>query len=106
MIRICRFRLVQRVLLSLGAFLLLELLPGKAVAAGPQISSLSLRGLQTGATTTLRIEGDGLLPDPRLLLPVPIASQAIKSAATPHRVEIEVTLPEGVSPGMYQLRLA
>jgi hypothetical protein len=47
-----------------------------------------------------------LLPEPHLLLPVPIASETVKPGATPQRVAIEVTLSDTVSPGLYPLRLA
>jgi hypothetical protein len=95
-----------RVSVAAGALILLGPTPGMAPAAAPQISNVTLRGLQRGAITTLTIEGSDLLPDPRLLLAVPIASQAIKEAATPKRVDIEVTLSPNISSGIYQLRLA
>src|SRR5438105_1588802 len=68
-----------------GALILLSLAPGMATAAAPQLNSITLRGLQSGAVTTLTIEGTDLLPDPRLLLAVPIASQALKGTASPNR---------------------
>ncbi|MEX0713533.1 MAG: PPC domain-containing protein [Pirellulales bacterium] len=75
-------------------------------AAPPTISNLSLRGLQAGGTTTLVVEGSDLLPEPRLVLPVPVAQQTVKEGATANRLEIEVTLDAGVMPGIHQLRLA
>jgi hypothetical protein len=91
---------------AFGAFLLMGLPPGKTKAAAPEIANLSLRGLQTGATTTLIIEGSNLLPRPRLLLPVPIASQTILRNAAPNRVAVKVRLAANVSPGLYPLRVA
>jgi hypothetical protein len=99
MLRIHRF-----LALALLAFLIVETPPCEAAA--PQINTLSLRGLQTGATTTLILEGSDLLPEPHLLLPVPIASEAIKQGATPRRIEIEIMLSDTVSPGHYPIRLA
>jgi hypothetical protein len=78
----------------------------KALAAAPQIGNLGPHGLQTGATTTLTIDGSGLLPAPRLLLPVPVTAQVLKPGATANRIEIAVTLPAQVPPGLYPLRVA
>jgi hypothetical protein len=78
---------------------------GSAFAA-PEVRNVSLRGLQTGATTTLTIDGTDLLPEPRLLLPVPVAAQGVKQGATANRVQIEVTLADSVAPGVYPLRVA
>jgi hypothetical protein len=74
-------------------------------AAAPQITNISLRGLRSGATTTLTIEGADLLPEPRILLSAAISAQAIKPGATASRVQMDVTLPQ-VPAGMYKLRLA
>src|SRR5262245_4847781 len=37
-------------------------------AAGPSINSISLRGLQIGGKTTIAIDGNDLLPEPRVIL--------------------------------------
>ena len=87
------------------SLLLLSWLPATAFAA-PTISNVSLRGLTIGQSTTLVIDGSDLLPDPKLILPVPIASQTVKPNATANRVEIEVTVDGSASPGIYSLRLA
>src|SRR5262249_17575587 len=76
------------------------------IQAAPQIKYLSLRGLRSGGVTTITIDGAELLPSPRLLLPIPIASQAVKPGATANRVELDVTIDRQVSPGFYLLRLA
>src|SRR5579871_200139 len=89
----------------IGALILLGLMASTSGAA-PQIDKISLRGLQTGAVTTLTIEGSDLLPNPRLLLPRSILSQTIRGTASPNRVEIEVRLAADCSPGIYPLRLA
>src|SRR5207248_11252993 len=74
--------------------------------AAPSIQSVSLSGLQTGGTTTLAVTGSDLLPSPRVLLPIPVAAQAVKPGATAHRVEFDLTLARQVSPGFYLLRVA
>lgn len=76
-----------------------------SVNAAPAISKLSQRGLQTEATTTLVIEGTELLPEPHVLLAVPIAQQVVKPGATANQVQIDVTLDASVPPGIYELRL-
>jgi hypothetical protein len=75
-------------------------------AAAPGITNLPIRGLQSGATTTLTIEGADLLPETRVILPVAILSQNVRSGATPNRVQIDVRLPADIAPGLYALRVA
>ncbi len=77
-----------------------------SAAAAPNISNLSLRGLQAGATTTLAIDGSELGADSRILLDVPPASQTLKPGASASHVEIEVALNAGMPPGIYLLRVA
>jgi len=77
-----------------------------AANAAPEIAMLSLRGLQAGATTTLTIDGSDLLPAPHVVMTVPISSQSLRPGATPNRIQIDVTLPKSIAPGMYQLRVA
>ena len=71
------------------------------VCAAPKIQSLSVRGLQIGGTTTIRVTGTELLPNPRLLMSVPIVKQTIKPNATATRVEFDVTLDASVVAGIY-----
>jgi hypothetical protein len=71
------------------------------LVAAPQIRSLSVRGLQIGGTTTIRLAGTDLLPNPRLLMSVPIAKQTVKPNATATQVEFEITLSANVTPGIY-----
>ena len=77
-----------------------------AAAAPPQIAKIAVPTLQTGAVTTLTIEGTDLTPNPRILLPVPIAAQTVKDGATAAKVQIEVKLADQAPPGVYQLRIA
>jgi hypothetical protein len=71
------------------------------LVAAPQIRSLSVRGLQIGGTTTIRVAGTDLLPNPRLLMSAPISKQTVKPNATATQVEFEVTLDGSVTPGIY-----
>lgn len=75
-------------------------------SAAPTVTNISLRGLTIGQPTTVVIDGSDLLPDPKLVLPVKIASQTVKPNATASRVEIEVTVDGAASPGIYSLRVA
>lgn len=75
-----------------------------ASAAPPQIARVTTPVLQTGATTTLVIEGTDLTPNPRLLLPI-TATQTVKEGATDKRVQIDVKLADNVPPGFHLLRL-
>ncbi len=104
MITRARSRASWHMSLALGACLVCCLLGGRAAAA-PQISNLSIRGLRTGASTTLTIEGTDLLPNPRIILAAPITSQAVKEGAAANRVQIDVALPANVPPGIYHLRV-
>lgn len=74
-------------------------------SAAPTVNRATPRGLQTGATTTLVIDGKDLLPEPRVLLSLPIARQSVKAGATAAHAEIDVTLDAAAAPGIYQLRL-
>ena len=92
---------IVRLLATVGLSML-----AKASPAAPQLSNISLRGLKIGSTTTLTIEGADLLPDPRVVLSVPIASQTIHSGATASRCEVDVKLGQRIAPGFYNLRVA
>lgn len=77
-----------------------------SVACGaPTINSVSLRGLQSGATTTIAIDGSDLSPDPRLMLSVPIAKQSLRPGATAQHAEFDIELPTDSPPGIYNLRV-
>ncbi len=74
-------------------------------AAPPKITRLSVRGLQTGGTTTVTIQGRDLLPEPTIVLGVPIKQQQVLEKATETKLQIAVTLDANVTPGIYNLRL-
>jgi hypothetical protein len=75
------------------------------LCAEPVIKNLSLRGIRTGGTTTIAIDGDGLSPEATMMLGVPIAQQSVKPGATATRIEVELTIAESTAPGVYPLRL-
>ena len=77
-----------------------------ALAAPPQLVRITPPALQTGTTTTLILEGTELIPAPRIVLPVPIASQTVKEPSAANRVQIELKLAADVPAGVYQMRLA
>src|SRR5262249_14304401 len=90
------------VTIALSTTLAVVLLAGANAAAAPQITNVSPRGLQSGSTTTLTIDGADLLPNPRILTAAPISGQSIKAGATSNRIQIDVALPY-VPPGIYKL---
>jgi len=74
-------------------------------AAEPEIRNVDIRGLATGSTTTLTIDGTNLSTETRLVLPFP-AEQELKPGATATRAVFDVTVPGDVIPGIYNLRVA
>jgi hypothetical protein len=90
---------------SLAAAVLL-VAAASAAGAPPTVRNLDLSGLQIGAATVLTIDGDNLLPDPKILLGVPIAGVVVRKESTANRVVIEVSLDKSAVPGMYNLRVA
>ena len=90
-------------------FLLLALVsPWLALpaVAAPSVTTLSQRGLRLGTTTRIVVEGTELLPEPRLLLPIPIEEQSVEPGATAQRVEFVIALDEATPSGIYPLRVA
>ena len=77
-----------------------------AANAAPRISTVSVRGLRIGATTTIVIEGSDLAPGGHLILPVPIATERVLPGATPQKIAIEVTLSAQAPTGKVALRVA
>lgn len=94
-------------LLPLVAVLFSSVLVTQLATAGPTITRITPCGLQAGASTTLIIDGDGLLPDPQLLLAgVPLGKQTLKPGANAKRVELEVSVESSAALGIALLRLA
>ncbi len=85
--------------------LLLLLLPALVSAAEPTVRDVTVRGLQIGGTTTLTITGDDFGASPKLLLPFP-AAQTLQPKSTDKSATFTVAVPESVTPGWHQMRLA
>lgn len=77
-----------------------------AHAKPPEILNINLRGLQIGAATTLTIDGVDLLPAPQVFLDDRRLDVTFNQMSTPARLLLTVPLPETISPGVAQLRLA
>jgi hypothetical protein len=90
---------------SLLAGAALMILASPAFAA-PTITSVMPRGLQIGGTTTLTITGAELSGEVQIVSELKLASQKVKPGAKPSRLEIEVTLDDQASPGIYAFRVA
>ena len=100
--RLTRWKTI-RSLLALSAMIAIVT---TARAAAPRVSSVNIRGLQIGGTTTIAVSGTDLVPNPRLSMFVPIARQTLRPNATATRVEFDVTLDRQVEPGIYNLWLS
>src|SRR5262249_28833472 len=92
-------------ILSLALLLAVFVLTPPATAA-PQIQPPGGQSLQTGTTTVLALTGADLLPEPRLLLPVPVAKLELHSGASSNQLRFAITLAADVPPGLYPLRIA
>ena len=79
---------------------------GTVSAAPPTLRNLDRRGLQIGGSTVLTLDGDNLLPNPKLVLSAPIVKQAVRPGATDKRIAIEITLDKNALPGLYNVWLA
>ena len=90
---------------SLSTLFVVAFLTASSVVAAPNITNVSLRGLQIGGTTTLIIEGSELLPNPVIVAPFPITSQSLRPNAQPNRIELDVTMNDEASPGIFPIRL-
>jgi hypothetical protein len=97
---------VHRYQVTTGLLALVVLGASAASAAPPIVRNVDRLGLQIGGSTMLTLDGDNLLPEPKLILSVPIIKQVVQPKATANRVVIEVTLDKAATPGLYNLRLA
>jgi hypothetical protein len=75
-------------------------------AAAPSIANIFPPSLQVGATVTLKIDGADLSQNPRLLLPIAIAEQAVKPGGAANSLQIDVKLAADAMPGIYLARVA
>ncbi len=88
------------------AAIIFALATAGSASAAPTITRLSLRGLQSGATSRLTVDGTDLQPNPRLLLDAALGPQIVQPGGTANHLEIEVAIPPEVLPGIYQLRIS
>lgn len=87
-------------------FAALSITPDYVDGAAPTVRTLSVRGLRVGGPTTMIIDGSDLLPNPRIVLTQPIASQSVKPTSSATRLEIDVVLDASAEPGLQSLYLA
>ncbi len=85
---------------SATVFVLLVLF-GSLSAAPPTVTTLDVRGLQIGQSTSITLTGTDLLPNPRLLTTARIARQTLKDGAKPDRITLDVELDKSASPGLH-----
>src|SRR5436305_136862 len=57
-------------------------------AAPPVVRNIDRLGLQAGGTTALTIDGENLLPEPKVLLSAPVEKQVVQPKGTANRVVI------------------
>lgn len=77
--------------------------------AATKLDNISPRGLQSGATTTITVTGQGFSEASRLLLKLPGGAQptqVIKPGATANQIQLEFTLPADIPAGVYLARIA
>lgn len=75
------------------------------VTLGPELMAVMPTGLQRGARTVVTLTGRSLLPEPRLLTPVPFEGITLLPGATAERVQFEVQVPGTQSSGHFPLRV-
>ncbi|MFM7071996.1 MAG: hypothetical protein ACKO38_09420, partial [Planctomycetota bacterium] len=99
---------VVRMFATVVAFLFvaLSITPDYVYSAAPTVRTLSVRGLRIGGPTTLIVDGADLLPNPRIILTQPIASQSVKPTSTATRLEIDGVLDASAEPGLQSWYLA
>ncbi|RLT08672.1 MAG: hypothetical protein DWI21_07480 [Planctomycetota bacterium] len=93
-----------------SAFVILSviLLAGhSANARPPEIRNVNVRGFQIGQPTVVTIDGVDLLPAPKLWLNASAVDAAIDDKqSNANRLVLTATLPNEITPGVAQLRLA
>ncbi|MDZ4784364.1 MAG: hypothetical protein SGJ19_29305 [Planctomycetia bacterium] len=96
----------MRLLTSPAVFCFTVFALGAAALGAPRIDDISLRGLQSGAKTTVTLSGAELLPEPRLWLGDQPIAAALKGSGASERIELEIELPPDSFPGIRLLRIA
>ena len=74
------------------------------LSRAPEITRISLYGLEAGQTSHLTIHGSDLLPSPRLV-GIPAAAQTLRPGSIPERLDFDITVPAGTPIGHYPLRV-
>ena len=81
-----------------------ELLP-LSQPPSPQITALSLQGLQVGVSTRLSVNGRNLGRNPRVEIPGVAAQQTVVSSSNAGRLTVDLNLPLGTKSGYYPFRI-
>lgn len=76
-----------------------------ALPSTPEITSVSPLGIQAGTKSVLTIRGTNLLPEPKVVLGVPVDVQTIRPGAKPNELVVEITVPPGIAAGHYPLHV-
>lgn len=78
-----------------------------AIARPPEIRNINVRGFQIGQPTVVTIDGVDLLPAPKLWLNANAVEATIDDKqSNANRLVLTATLPNEITPGVAQLRLA
>lgn len=77
----------------------------RPLPAAPEIGALSIRGLQSGATSVLAVSGTNLGASPRLVVPFAIGKAEVRPGASAERVEFEIAVPAETPAGCYPVRV-
>jgi len=80
--------------------------PAAALPAAPQISTVSLRGLQIGQTTRLVLTGKNLAPNPLLLAPVTGIKTKVVEGSNAGQLTIDITLADNAPAGLFPFRVS
>lgn len=82
------------------------LLVGSApVLAAPTVRQVTLGGVQAGVAATLTIDGEDLLPDSQVVLPVPLTAQEVQPGGNAKRIVVKLTIAADAPAGIYPLRV-
>lgn len=76
------------------------------LSAAPRVNDVSLRGLTSGKTTRLTLQGNQLGPNPEIKVDFPVSAVRVLPESTAKSLILEVDLPEHASPRHGQMRVA
>ena len=92
---------------SLALLAVVVFVPELAHARPPEIRNVNVRGFQIGQPTVVTIDGVDLLPAPKLWLNANAVEATIDDKqSNANRLVLTATLPNEITPGVAQLRLA